>query len=200
MKVAVISPYDKTPMDWLAQCIQSVRKQSLPVWHFIVCDGNQHFPTEFLHDRLQLFTLPVAHQDYGDTPRAVGSISAFRQGVDAVTWLDPENWYLPEHIEMLVKLSQQTGASICSSGRNIHHLDGSLLGPCLETDKGEWIDTNCYFVTKRAQDLVSVWWQRDRRDHVMGGKVLFQYLQQQEMEVPHTGKRTVCYRTASEAH
>ena len=91
MKVAVITPYHKVPTDWLVQCLESVRSQTYTSTHILVADG---IPQDVVDTYgVQHLVLPRCHGDYGDTPRAIGSISAIGQGFDAIAWLDADNWF-----------------------------------------------------------------------------------------------------------
>ena len=128
MRVAVISPYYETPLDWMRQCHESVLAQTHPCVQILVADG---VPVDELDAwNAQHIRLPQHHADYGDTPRAVGSMSAIGQGFEAIAYLDADNWFAPEHIESLVRLHEETGADVCLSSRDLHRIDGSRLGPC----------------------------------------------------------------------
>src|SRR3990172_6396080 len=97
MRVAVITPYYKAREDWLTRCHESVRAQTHPATHILVADGT---PESYVDGwEAQHIVLMKNHGDFGDTPRAVGSVSAIGQGFDAIAYLDADNWYAPEHIE-----------------------------------------------------------------------------------------------------
>ncbi len=122
MRVAVISPYFRTPVEWLIRCHASVRAQDHPCTHILVADGEpQDVVATFA---AQHIVLPVRHADYGDTPRAVGGLSAVGQGFDAIAYLDADNWYTRGHVASLIALHERTGAPICVSRRILYHLDG----------------------------------------------------------------------------
>jgi len=77
MKIAVITPYCGEPNDWLAECHESVKRQTHPTTHILVADGQ---PIDLVSSfDAQHIILPITHRDYGDTPRALGSLSAARQ-------------------------------------------------------------------------------------------------------------------------
>jgi glycosyltransferase involved in cell wall biosynthesis len=148
MKVAVVTPYYETPIDWLGQCHRSVKAQTHPCTHFLVSDGKPEEVVE--HYDAHHVRLPGPHQDVGNTGRAIGAILAQRQGFDAICFLDADNWYRPDHVASLVALQRRTGAAVCSSSRMIHHLDGALLGACKEVDGEVFVDTNCLLLTRPA--------------------------------------------------
>jgi len=121
MKVAVITPYYKEPWEILEACMDSVRKQTYPdVQHYLVADG---FPKD-PGDGVRHIILDAAHHDAGHVARCIGSIAAAADGADAITYLDADNWYHPEHVARLVELHEQTGAEVCTASRMMHHLDG----------------------------------------------------------------------------
>ena len=125
------------------------------------------------HQDISIIRLPESHNDYGDTPRAIGSISAFRQGLDAICWLDADNCFVPNHVESLVNLRLETQAPICTSTRYLCHLNGEVLGKCPEINPNRFIDTNCYLVTQAVKGIVSFWWMMDDNHHVAGDRVVF---------------------------
>jgi glycosyltransferase involved in cell wall biosynthesis len=200
MKVAVITPYHNCPRDWIAVCVESVQSQYHPCEHIVVCDGDDSFPPALQHQELQLIHLPRAHRDYGNTARAIGSISAFRRGFDAVAWLDADNWYKPEHIASLLEVHKNTSSAICFSKRDLYHLNGTYLGPCPETARGELIDTNCYLIVKQAKEVISAWWMMDEKYNPVGDRYFYTYLKHIGMQVAGSNKDTVCYRTAYAPH
>ena len=125
MRVAVVTPYYRTPDAWLRMCHESVRAQSHTCTHILVADGvAQEIVQNF---DCQHIVLSKGHADYGDTPRAIGSMSAIGQGFDAITYLDADNWYEPNHIASLLELHRSTNAEVCTSMRNFHHVNGEQL-------------------------------------------------------------------------
>ena len=155
MHVGVITPYFRETLDVLRNCHDSVRKQTHPCEHFMVADG---FPqTEISNWAVQHIVLAKSHADAGNTPRAIGSLSAMNQDFDAIAYLDADNWYYPNHLEAMIKLHQQTGEAVCTASRTIHRLDGSLIGADGEYDKYNLVDTSCFFFTRPAFRLLPAW-------------------------------------------
>ena len=156
LRVAVVTPYCGEPLETLLHCHESVRGQSYPCTHFLVADG--HPRAEVSGWAAEHVILPKAHKDVGNTPRAVGSLSAMNQGYDAVAYLDADNWYYPGHVEAMVNLCQRTGAAVCTAGRSIHRLDGSLMYvDAHESDGQKHVDTSCLFLTRAAFRVLPVW-------------------------------------------
>lgn len=198
MKVAVVTPYYNTPEAWLLECHHSVRAQTHPCTHVLVADGQPQTVVDTLD--AQHLRLPVNAGDYGDTPRGIGSVLAISQGFDAIAYLDADNWYDPEHIATLVALHLQTGAAVVTAARNLHRLDGSLLGPCPESNGETFVDTNCYFLSRAAFGIVPVWWMMEPWMHAVDDRVLLGYIRKARLSQAHSKRPTVAYRTAFKFH
>lgn len=205
LKVAIVTPFYNTPVDWLKQCIESVKNQTYSCYHILVSDGNAEDSEDMKylmksHQDISIIRLPEPHNDYGDTPRAIGSISAFRKGFDAICWLDADNWFAHNHVESLINLLKKTKAPICTSTRYLCHLNGEVLGKCPEINPNGFIDTNCYLVTKAVKGIVSFWWMMDDNHHVAGDRVVFNTIKKEKVLHRHTAMPTVFYRTAFQVH
>jgi hypothetical protein len=191
-RVAVITPYFDTPDDWLRQCHESVRTQTYPCTHIMVADGRPQACVSGFD--AQHIVLPVRHADFGDSPRAVGSMSAIGQGFDAIAYLDADNWYDPDHIESLIKLHEATRAPILTSRRSLHRLDGSYMALCLTSDGEQFCDTSCLMLMRPAFHLASVWALMDPSQHPIDDRVVWQRILQSGLARAHTGKPSVGYR------
>ncbi len=198
MKVAVITPYFKTPLKWLTECHASVRAQTHPCTHIIVADGQPY--NEVDSWVAQHIKFPVNAADYGDTPRGTGSVVAIGQGFDAIACLDADNWYDPEHISTLVNMHKKTRAAVVTSARNLHRLDGTLLGKCYRVDGKSFVDTNCLLLTRAAFDIIKIWWRMDPRYHPIGDRVVWANIIRRNFSRSHSEKATVAYRTAFAFH
>lgn len=119
----------------------------------MVADGNPH---PWCHQQdLDHMVMPC-HADAGATPRALGALSAFARGFDAVAFLDADNWYDPDHIQCMVDAVGDAGGVIAT--RRIHGLDGTALYPdTWESNGVDHVDTNCWFLTRQAMHLMSHW-------------------------------------------
>ena len=198
IKVAVITPYFKTPLQWLRECHQSVKAQTHPCAHIIMADGSPY--EEIDSWDAQHIKLPVNLTDYGDTPRGVGSIVAVSQGFDAITYLDADNWYSPDHISSMVRLQRATGAAVVTSERNLHRLDGSLLGKCFEVDGEKFVDTNCLFLARPAFNVIPVWWMMRDKYHCIDDRIMWANIKGRKLRRAHSGNASVAYRTAFANH
>jgi glycosyltransferase involved in cell wall biosynthesis len=194
MKIAVITPYHRESPEILRACHQSVLAQSTPCEHFMVADG---FPNPDVASwKLQHIILPKAHADLGNTPRAVGSLSAMNQGFDAICFLDADNFYYPGHIEAMVNLHQKTGAAVCIATRTINALDGSVLLPAGRAGDGtDHVDTSCLFFTAAAFRLLPTWAMMPPQLGVCADQVMWIIIRQLNFPRAVHPTPTVAFRT-----
>ena len=203
MKIYCITPVYDPNIKFLEKNIESVRNQTVDVTHILVFDGNKGLDKvkEYainLND-IEIINLPKAHRDYGDTPRFIGSVSAFQRGADAVFWLDDDNWIEPNHAEkMSANLTQSRPIATCQ--RNICTLDGELMGICFEIDPKEFIDTNCFMIHRSSKSLCSIWWMIQDDQHIFGDKILYKHILENKILTTHYQKPTVNYRTNFNFH
>jgi glycosyltransferase involved in cell wall biosynthesis len=114
MKVAVVTPYYREPIEKLRRCHDSVMAQTRACTHFMVADG---FARDEIDDwDVQHIRLPLGHADFGNTPRCLGALSALNQGFDGFAYLDADNWYHPEHAESLVEAAIRHDAASSATG------------------------------------------------------------------------------------
>ncbi len=204
-RVAVITPFFNVPAGYLARCVASVASQSYACHHLVVADGasesalGQDGPLGFARDA-SIIRIPAPHADFGDTPRLIGSISAFARGFDAVAWLDADNWYAQDHIASLVELARTSRAPVCTSTRYLCDLDGGLLGACPETHPALFIDTSCFYVTRAARALLGEWLTLESHEHAIGDRIFLAGIRKRGVVPAHTGRATVFYRTAYIEH
>jgi hypothetical protein len=194
MRVAVVTPYHLEPLETLRRCHDSVASQTLgEVLHVMVADG---------HPRPELDAWPVrhtklasAHGDYGDAARTIGSMDAAGLGVDAIAFLDADNWYEPDHLETLVRLQRETSAHIVTAARNLRRPDGSLLGACTICDGERFCDTSGYFITRAAFGALGAWSFKDPASAIVGDQVLWSIVKGSNARLAHSPRPTVNYTT-----
>lgn len=151
MRVAVITPYYKEPLEQLIRCHQSVLIQKANVTHFLVSDG---YPNAVL-DQWDCEHIRLSHHnDYGDTPRGIGAASASAQGFDAICFLDADNWYEPHHLETMISTFKRYRVPVVTTSRALYTNDGQYLGQCKESDGIHFVDTNCYFFINQLLNYV----------------------------------------------
>jgi hypothetical protein len=195
-RVAVITPYYRTPTNWLRQCRESVRRQTHPCTHVFVADGEAQAVVDTFGEGVQHVVLPVNHADYGDTPRAVAGMLAAGQGFDAIAYLDSDCWWRPNHVERLLALQAETGAAVLSAMRSYHHVEThELMGVCLGSDGKTFVDTNCLMLMRPAFGTVAgVWATMDPDFHPIDDRVIWWTILQSGLARAHSMGVTVCYR------
>lgn len=200
MKIAVITPYHDIDSPYLSQCLASVQKQTHHDFiHVIIGDGCtltnlEHFKS--IHN----IPLPKKLKDFGDSPRSIGVIFAFAMGADAVTFLDSDNWYAPEHLQQMAQTCGEFNSDIVTCSRRLCQLDGSEMGLCPESDGVIFCDTNCLLVTKTLAEEAGLWWLIPDDLHVIDDRVMWDTLIHATTNIAATGNASVYYRTAFEFH
>ena len=164
----------------------------------MVADG---FPNGQVDDwRVRSLVLPYSHNDIGNTPRVIGSLSAFSAGYDAVSFLDADNWYQPDHIEEMVDLQKRTGAIVCTSNRSLHRPDGSYMFDDDKNDGVNHVDTNCFFLLRASMRIVARWAMMPRQLSPISDTIYLQTIKRANLAHAHAhdAAPTVCYRTTWE--
>ncbi len=203
MNVYCITPVFDPNIEYLKQNIESVRNQThKKVKHILVLDGPQaksKINALYNLTDIEIIELSEPHRDYGDTPRYIGTVSAFQRGADAVFWLDDDNWLEPNHVEQMIDdLSSEKPIATCQ--RNICNLEGEVMGLCFETDAFKFVDTNCYMIHKDARRIANVWWEMESNMHIFGDKVLYSTIRKNNIRFRHYNTPTVNYRTNFNFH
>jgi hypothetical protein len=199
MRVAVITPYYRELPEILQQCHASVAGQSHSCKHFLVADGHPDpqagaWPVEHL-------VLSKPHGDSGNTPRAIGSLSAMNQGYDAIAYLDADNWYYRNHIEAMVEMHLRTGAWVCTGTRTIHRFDGSLMyADRYESDGKDMVDTSCLFITRAAFRVLPIWAMMPLELAPICDRIIWRAIQTRRYSCAHLPEPTVAFRTQYECH
>lgn len=200
MKVAVITPYHDIDSPYLQACISSVKAQTHQnLLHIMIGDGCS-LPTEYLHSNLHNIALPQRLNNYGDSPRSIGVVYAFSLGVDAVAFLDSDNWYADNHIESMVKTAMATQSDVVTSRRYLTQLNGTVSGVCPESDGRIFCDTNCLFVTRKLAEEAGLWWLIPDDMHVIDDRVMWDTLIHATTQISSTHTPSVFYRSSFEVH
>lgn len=197
MKVAVVTPYYKEEDGILRQCHESVLAQTVACDHILVADG---FPNPIVAAwQAQHIILAKSHGDVGNTPRILGSISAFSLGYDAVAFLDADNWYHRDHVERMVALQQQTGATVCTATRAMYRPDGSYMFDDDKNDGITHVDSNCYFLMRPAMRVLLGWATMPKELAAISDTIYLASIKRAGLPRAHERKVTVCYRTTWES-
>lgn len=195
-RVAVITPYHREDPSLLRQCHQSVLAQSFACLHVLVADG--HPMVEVDGWDAHHVILPVGHGDIGSTPRLIGAFHAIGLGVEAVAFLDADNWYAPHHIAGLMDARQAHKAAFVSSGRMLCRLDGSPMAPCPLTDPQRFIDTNCMLFGREAFALLHHWVLMPDYGHLIGDRIMLHHVRRSGLTHCHVPGPSVHYRCNKE--
>ncbi len=195
MRIAVITPYSSESAATLNRCIDSVAGQTHACTHILVGDGRELSVPEYV----QHIRLPKTHDDWGDTPRLIGTASAYAQGYDGICWLDGDCWLEAFHIERLLEIAAREMVSVVTTTRNLTRQDGSLLGVCTESNGRDFCDTNCYLVMREAIPiLAAAWGWKDRAESVIGDRYVWDIAK--KMKTVHYSEPTVNYETKIANH
>ncbi len=195
MKVAIITPYYTEPTEILKRCHASVIAQTYKnVTHIMVADGNPH-PWCDKEAQVEHYILPKTHGDAGATPRALGAMSAFSLGYDAVAFLDADNWFEPNHIQVMIDTMTEDKAEAIVATRTIHSLDGKpMYVDDIESTGRTFVDTNCWFLHKKTAMLLA-FWITEPANHLISDKIFFQAVRQSNVPVGRSLTPTVAYVT-----
>jgi len=192
MKIAVITPYYHEDASILYDCHRSVLAQTVPCTHVMVADGSPSADVPLWH--VDHIILPRRQNDYGSTPRLIGSFHAVGLGFDGVAFLEADNWYRHDHLEILLDLHRRTGAPFVSSSRILCRLDGSVMGPCQTSDADRFIDTSCMLLLRPAFGLLANWCLMPHYAHVISDRVFLWLAKAAGTTFGHSLEPTLYYR------
>ncbi len=164
-KIGVISPFKNETPDCIQRCIDNVSQQKHAVaMHIIICDGEAFPHSEVsLPKHVHIIQLPQGCEDTGATPRAIGSIYAIAHFCEAIAYLDIDNQWTDDHLQIAVDFNKK-GADVVISDRWICHYD--TCEPLYVDDFENAIsvvDTNCIVLFGKAMIPGSQWWQIPRK-------------------------------------
>lgn len=198
MKVAVITPYFKEDDDVLSRCRESVSNQTYhSVTHYFVSDG---FPNPLIDTWDDCIHLKVPnHNDFGDTPRIIGAMSANTAGYDFIMFLDADNYIDENHVTMMVNAAVENQANLVTASRNII-LDDEVVGKCPEVDGLNFCDTNCFFFHKSAIMLLAHMGFKRKEFAIIGDRVLWDAVKNSNCVRVHITEPTVYYQSSFAFH
>lgn len=193
-KPAVVTPYSRESLSLLRQCHDSCRLQTAPCTHFLVSDG---FPIEEIDNwDVEHVKLPRSHDDCGNTPRAIGALSAINQGFNPILFLDVDNSYSICHVENALALKKSSReVDIVASFRCLILPDGTSLGPDYEDLSKKHIDTSCLAIFESAFFLIPLWATMTKPLAIVGDRVFYRAALQAGLKIKWTGLPTVNYAT-----
>lgn len=195
MKAAVITPYYKEDISILRRCHLSVLDQEVPCRHFMVADG---FPNEIVDGwDCEHIILSKSHGDTGNTPRAIGCLSAASQGFEIIFLLDADNWYCPDHVSEGIRLKQDNpSADIGALRRNIVLPDGTPVPDSPEDENNSHVDTTCYVFFESSFSMLPLWGLIPTFLGPIGDRIIFAGARSRGMNIAWPSKKT-CYYTGN---
>jgi hypothetical protein len=198
MNICVVTPYFETEQAWIRQGHASVRGQTVPAHHVLVCDGSAPAQIEaFLGTHI---ILQRNYKDYGNTPRLIGCYNAIARGADAIAFLDGDNWFQPDHLENLLRFARDNRLDACSSARTLHRPDGSYLTKCPTVNGRPFIDTSCLLVMKSAFPHLIAWVLSGQDQAAVMDQHVWTHMKNAGARLGFLDKSTVCYRTRHASH
>jgi glycosyltransferase involved in cell wall biosynthesis len=155
MRVAVVTPYHNESTEWLRRCYDSVRAQTHGCLHLFVADG---MPNPAINEwECDHLVINGPNKDAGNMARGVGALQCVAHDFDAITFLDADNWYKPDHIASMVELVTRTKAHVGAACADGYRLDGTFAQAGAPPDPAVSIDTSCLFFTRPAFSILPLW-------------------------------------------
>lgn len=198
MKICVVTPYFETAEVWIRQGHASVRGQTIPAHHILVCDGSAPAQIEAFQGTHIL--LQRNYRDYGNTPRLIGCYNAITHNADAIAFLDGDNWFQPDHLEGLLRFARDNQLDACSSARTLHRTDGSLMVKCPTVTGRPYIDTSCLLVMKSAFQHLIAWILLPQNVAAEIDQHVWRHMKTMGARLGFLDRATVCYRTRHASH
>ncbi len=179
MKVSVITA--TTGGVRLANCIESVRNQTYKnIEHYVIVDGSDRWKqTSEILNAMEFpngnneFVIVLPHAtglNRFNGHRIYGGFSFLTNG-DYITWLDDDNEFTPNHIESLVKITQEKQLDwayslrqiVDSKGEFICNDDCENLGKYKSVLNDHFVDVSCFFVRRElAVNIAPIWYRQAR--------------------------------------
>ena len=179
MKVSVITA--TTGNARLADCIESVRNQTYKnIEHVVVVDGRSRW--ESVSEILDALEFPNGSNEHVivlphptglnrfNGHRIYGGCSFLASG-DYIAWLDDDNEFTPNHIESLVRITEEKNLDwayslrqiVDSEGKFICNDDCENLGKYKSVINDHFVDVSCFFVRRElAVNIAPVWYRQAR--------------------------------------
>jgi glycosyltransferase involved in cell wall biosynthesis len=179
MKVSVITA--TTGGVRLADCIDSVRNQTYKnIEHYVIVDGSGRW--EQTAEILNAMEFPNGNNEFVivlphatglnrfNGHRIYGGFSFLTNG-DYIAWLDDDNEFTPNHIESLVKITQEKQLDwayslrqiVDSKGEFICNDDCENLGKYKSVLNDHFVDVSCFFVRRELAVNIAPIWHRQAR-------------------------------------
>ena len=196
--IYVVTPYFETNLSWLRHAHESVKAQTIPARHILICDGSE--PAEVPDFQGTHVLLSRNYRDYGNTPRLVGCYDAIAQGAEAIAFLDADNWFQADHLESMINYATVNKLDACCSGRTLHRADGSFLARCPIVNARPYVDTSCLLVLKPAFPHMVAWVLQRQDIAAEVDQHVWNQMRMSGARLGYLDRPSVCYRTRHAAH
>ena len=194
MKVAIITPYFKEPEATLQRCLSSVQAQDYAAVHILVADGH---PQPFIDNAgVRHVQLDRAHADAGNTARGIGALLAVAEEFDAISFLDADNWFEPQHVSACIATAMATPLvpDFVVARRRLVRPDGSeLLEARVEDESTQHVDTNCLFLLRGSFYTAPRWALLPKALYDVGDRVYLRLLIAEGLRASRCPEVTVNY-------
>jgi len=180
----------------LRQNIKSVQQQyhCWPWQHLVVWDGITNLGcrdhVSVSHETTSLLKVKFNHGDYGDYIRRLGTRLAIKQNSTAVTYLDADNYWSPNHWVVVNQTRASSQKNIIISGRKLIHENGEET----EDFTRDFFDTNTITLFGEAKKIGLLWGLYPREMSLVGDRIISKYIQTHfSNEIAFTNEATVNY-------
>ena len=165
------------------------RLQQLVVWDGIT---NLEFDEQLAapNDTACFLRVRYNHNDYGDYIRRLGTKLAIKQNSTAVTYLDADNYWSPNHWATVNQTRASSQKNIIISGRRLIHENGKAT----EDFTKDFFDTNTITLFGDAKKIGLLWGRYPREMSLVGDRIISKYIQKHfSNEIAFTNEATVNY-------
>jgi len=168
-------------------------------WAASATAANWHCP-----GRIAMSTMAGEEKEsiYAATGTAVHQIAekCLRQNIDAIAFLDADNWYYPDHLRSLTTLAASTQLEAVASARMLHRLDGTPMMKCPTVDGNAYVDTSCMIVFRPAFRHLIAWVLQGQDTAAETDQFLWRLLRDSGARMAFVDRPTVAYRTRHQVH
>ena len=200
MRVACVTPYWDESDAVLRRCLDSVAKQTHETVHYVVADGNPRGWLDAPGSRVRHLVLSSAHADDGNTPRGLGALLAAAEGAEAVTFLDADNTYEPDHVACCLATARAAERpDVIAARRRLVQLDGSPM-TLVDEEFPRHLDTSCMFILRSGFQSLALWPLQPKALSCICDRLVFAGMKRSGLRFAATTRPTVNYYTKYAVH
>ncbi|MFG1419931.1 hypothetical protein V5F38_19105 [Xanthobacter sp. V0B-10] len=197
-RVLVVTSYHKEERALIERTIRSVANQTAAatgaaIDHMLIADG---FPQDWIDgEAVRHIRLDLAHADYGNTPRGVGTLLGVVEDYDAICYCDADNWFEPDHIAACLALAAKYGDNVdyVVAQRTMRRPDGSVL-PVADEPIEHHVDTNCFFFLPSSFPWLHRFASMPRPMSSIGDRIFYASLKAAKLKMAVVQQPTVAYQ------